>query len=114
MMAAPSMPQSHNLSSQLASSQSRTSSSSRKSDVSGRILNFITPNEFSDRLPTFSASQALQDLQASGPACISTGVSLLNALLSGDVSNNAETGGFERGKVTEIWGPKGAGKTALA
>ena len=26
----------------------------------------------------------------------------------------AGAGGFERGKVVELWGPKGAGKTAIA
>jgi RecA/RadA recombinase len=69
-----------------------------------------------------SAAQALQDLQHGKGRCISTGLPRLDVALSGvstvsrDASDGATTtsaGGVERGVVTEIWGPPGAGKTAL-
>ncbi|PMD47267.1 P-loop containing nucleoside triphosphate hydrolase protein [Hyaloscypha variabilis F] len=69
------------------------------------------------RMPTVSAAQALQDLKSSPTRCISTGLSLLDAFLqnrevvSSDVE--AQYGGVSRGKVTEVYGPPGVGKTAL-
>ena len=65
-----------------------------------------------DRLPTVSASQAFQDLQGDGASCLPIGLSSLDSRLSDSSSNGS--GGIERGKVTEIWGPTGAGKTGLA
>ncbi|GAB7348260.1 hypothetical protein MBLNU459_g6250t1 [Dothideomycetes sp. NU459] len=74
----------------------------------------------SHRLRTVSASEALQNLQARGPRLLSTGINKLDAILGGNdyhpdgPSVAASGGGLERGKVTEIWGPPGAGKTTLA
>ncbi|KAK3626296.1 hypothetical protein LTR56_019873 [Elasticomyces elasticus] len=65
----------------------------------------------SHRLPTVSASDALQELQTAGPETVSTTLPALDILLAG-VGTNI-TGGLGRGKTTEIWGPVGAGKTAL-
>lgn len=61
----------------------------------------------SDRLPTVSASEALLNLSdhEHGPSNVLTGVPDVDDAL-GD--------GFELGKVTELWGPVGAGKTAMA
>ena len=65
-----------------------------------------------DRLPTQSASQALLDLQTAASRAVSTGLSSLDRALAGDSTD--ETGGYERGKIAEIWGPSGSGKTTLA
>ena len=61
----------------------------------------------SDRLPTVSASEAFRDLSDDDhpPS---------NAYTEIDVLDDALGGGFETGKVTELWGPLGAGKTAIA
>jgi RecA/RadA recombinase len=64
-----------------------------------------------DRLPTVSAADALQALQEAGPEAIPSGLAALDDALRATGSKHA--GGFERGKVTELWGPVGAGKTAL-
>lgn len=67
-----------------------------------------------------SASEALLNLQARGPRAISTGLGQLDTLLGGNTYQSdglpdvATAGGLERGKVTEVWGPPGAGKTTLA
>ncbi|KAG0649187.1 rad55 [Hyphodiscus hymeniophilus] len=71
-----------------------------------------------DRLPTISAAQALTDLNTSPTRYISTGLRDLDALLQnrdpGSVlESDAFFGGVSRGKVTEVWGPPGVGKTAL-
>ena len=60
-----------------------------------------------DRLPTVSASEAFRDLSDDDhpPS---------NAYTEIDVLDDALGGGFECGKVTELWGPPGAGKTAIA
>lgn len=41
---------------------------------------------------------------------LNTGLTGLDKLLGGQ---NSELGGVSQGQVTEIWGPSGAGKTAL-
>ena len=70
-----------------------------------------------DRLPTVSAAQALQALEHSPTRCISTGLEQLDAVLQNrePVSAESETcyGGVSRGKITEVYGPPGVGKTAL-
>ncbi|CCD33944.1 hypothetical protein BofuT4_P051340.1 [Botrytis cinerea T4] len=71
------------------------------------------------RMPTVSAAQALQDLESSPTRCISTGLSLLDLALQNkdplQVSTSVDHnhGGIPRGKVTEIYGPPGVGKTTL-
>ncbi|TGO45196.1 hypothetical protein BOTNAR_0690g00040 [Botryotinia narcissicola] len=70
-------------------------------------------------MPTVSVAQALQDLGSSPTRCIPTGVANLDlALQSKDpmqVSTSADQihRGIPRGKVTEIYGPPGVGKTTL-
>ncbi len=71
-----------------------------------------------DRLPTVSAAQALNDLNTSSTRCISTGLKDLDALLQDHNPQTASEvdaffGGISRGKVMEVWGPPGVGKTAL-
>ena len=67
-----------------------------------------------DRLPTVSASQALQTLHARGSRAVSTGLSQLNRILSPQSPPGYNTtGGLKRGKITEIFGPSGVGKTAF-
>jgi len=70
-----------------------------------------------DRLPTVSASQALLKLKTGGPKAISTSLPRLDSLLLGQgVATQPSQdlkGGFSRGHVTEVYGPPGAGKTAL-
>lgn len=71
----------------------------------------------SDRMPTVSAAQALQDLRTSPTRCISTGLSLLDCMLQNREPAFADAeslpGGVSRGMMTEIYGPPGVGKTAI-
>lgn len=67
-----------------------------------------------DRLPTVSASQALQDFNARGSRTVSTGLTQLDKILSvPSPPGHGASGGYIRGKVTEIFGPSGAGKTSF-
>ncbi|KPM35607.1 hypothetical protein AK830_g10965 [Neonectria ditissima] len=70
-----------------------------------------------DRLPTISASQALDELRDDTSGLISTGLDDLDQALLGaaaiDSQGSARSGGVKRGQVTELWGPPGTGKTAL-
>ncbi|GAB7362991.1 hypothetical protein MBLNU230_g3286t1 [Neophaeotheca triangularis] len=77
----------------------------------------------SHRLPTVSASAALSQLTAANRASgVPTGLTGLDAFLVGggneaplsSATATAVGGGFERGKVFEVWGPSGAGKTGIA
>ncbi|KAF5027799.1 hypothetical protein F66182_98 [Fusarium sp. NRRL 66182] len=76
---------------------------------------FDTPG--THRLPTISASQALDELDSDASTHISTGVEGLDRALLGpafvDSQDSVLKGGVQRGQVTEIWGPPGTGKTAL-
>jgi len=75
----------------------------------GRIIShwIIIDLLATDRLPTVSASDAFRNLsddhQSPSNAC--------TEILGLD---DALGGGFECGRVTELWGPPGAGKTAIA
>ncbi len=81
-------------------------------------------------MPTVSAAEALDDLQSpngkDGKKKISTGLMGLDAALCGRRTLLAEEkpgggpgdaavggGGVERGKVTEVYGPPGVGKTVF-
>ncbi|KAK6705793.1 hypothetical protein SNK03_009626 [Fusarium graminearum] len=76
---------------------------------------FDTPS--THRLPTVSASQALDDLGCDASTHVSTGLEGLDRSLLGPVTIDSQDGtikgGVQRGQVTEIWGPPGSGKTAL-
>ncbi|KAF5605183.1 DNA repair rhp55 [Fusarium subglutinans] len=75
---------------------------------------FDTPG--THRLPTISASQALDELDNSASTHVSTGIEDLDRSLIANItadSQDTTKGGVQRGQVTEIWGPPGAGKTAL-
>ncbi|KAF4972636.1 hypothetical protein FSARC_784 [Fusarium sarcochroum] len=76
---------------------------------------FDTPG--THRLPTVSASQALDDLGNDASTHVSTGIEGLDRALIGTASVGSQDstlkGGVQRGQVTEIWGPPGTGKTAL-
>lgn len=64
-------------------------------------------------MPTVSAAQALY----APSRCISTSLPGLDSALQNrevaTVVDDILPGGFSRGKVTEIYGPPGVGKTAL-
>lgn len=68
-----------------------------------------------------SAAQALDDLDDDPSRCVSTGLRDLDAALAaGDDSGDGPRAGereratgVSRGQVTEVWGPPGAGKTAM-
>ena len=65
-----------------------------------------------DRLPTISASEALQNAAARMKG-IPTGVpNLDSALLPEEVDGSSR--GLPRGQITEVYGPPGVGKTSLA
>ncbi|KAF6224742.1 hypothetical protein HO133_009936 [Letharia lupina] len=70
------------------------------------------------RLPTVSASQALQNISSTPRRPIPTGLKSLDAFLQGreheDSSQTVPPVGIPRGEVTEIYGPPGVGKTTLA
>jgi hypothetical protein len=67
-----------------------------------------------DRLPTVSASQALHSFHARGARTVSTGITQLDKLLAPpSLPGHDVTGGYMRGKVTEIFGPSGVGKTSF-
>ncbi|KAF2836136.1 P-loop containing nucleoside triphosphate hydrolase protein [Patellaria atrata CBS 101060] len=71
----------------------------------------------SRRLPTVTASQVLENLKSQAPRAISTALERLDAILTGAAGNSYSTwgsgGGLTRGKVTEVYGPPGAGKTTF-
>ena len=61
-----------------------------------------------------SASQALEALHAKGSRTVRTGLSQLDGHLTPHgLPGRAVAGGYMRGKVTEIFGPPGVGKTAF-
>jgi len=74
------------------------------------ISSFDLPS--THRLPTVSAAQALQDLEGDASNAIPTGLAALDASLSPGLDNVGH-GGIQKGHVTELWGPPGAGKTAF-
>ncbi|KAI7267667.1 P-loop containing nucleoside triphosphate hydrolase protein [Hortaea werneckii] len=65
----------------------------------------------SHRLPTVSASAALQDLESYESNKDVDDSRSSDAKVSKDALQLP--GGFEKNRVTEVWGPSGAGKTAL-
>jgi hypothetical protein len=74
----------------------------------------IAIDSIKDRLPTVSASQALQNLSARGARIVPTGLKQLDKLLAPpSLPGQDTTGGYARGKVTEVYGPSGVGKTSL-
>ncbi|QDS69367.1 hypothetical protein FKW77_004317 [Venturia effusa] len=66
----------------------------------------------SHRLPTVSASAALQKLRDDAPKNISTGLPTLNAILA-NAKDGSKTGGLIPGQIVEVYGPPGVGKTAF-
>lgn len=74
-------------------------------------------NVYLDRLPTVSASAALQRLRDAAPNNISTGLPTLNTILAGQkrnhVSSGSKTGGLVPGQIIDVYGPPGVGKTAF-
>ncbi|KAK2021973.1 P-loop containing nucleoside triphosphate hydrolase protein [Colletotrichum zoysiae] len=78
------------------------------------ISSFDLPS--THRLPTVSAAEALEDLDGGVGRHISTGIARLDETLVSSFSrfdSGPARGGFQRGQVSEIWGPPGSGKTAL-
>lgn len=72
----------------------------------------------SDRLPTVSAAQALDDLDANVSRFVSTNLPDLDKALAASAASSstgeeANAGGIHKGHLTEIWGPPGVGKTAF-
>ncbi|KAI9768400.1 MAG: hypothetical protein M1835_006882 [Candelina submexicana] len=70
------------------------------------------------RLPTVSASQALQSIGSLKSRTISTGLKTVDGILQGRYTSQQVQrhgkGGLPRGHVTEVYGPPGVGKTAFA
>ncbi|KAI9761088.1 MAG: hypothetical protein M4579_001240 [Chaenotheca gracillima] len=82
-----------------------------------QTTNLSSPS--SHRLPTVSASQALQSLgSVSSRRAVPTGLARLDAILQDKdlkfKQDAAAQGGLSRGQVTEISGPSGVGTTAFA
>ncbi|PYH96577.1 hypothetical protein BO71DRAFT_428004, partial [Aspergillus ellipticus CBS 707.79] len=87
------------------------------------ILGLSSQMPDSDRVFSIPASQALHAstaFPASGTTAISTGLPALDEAISVSATDNlpdlddAESKGLPLGRVTEIFGPPGAGKTSLA
>ncbi|KAM4056935.1 rad51 domain-containing protein [Hirsutella rhossiliensis] len=80
------------------------------------ISSFDIPD--THRLPTIAASQALDELKHEPALALSTGLETLDKALGASASivsaGSSHRGGVKRGQVTELWGPPGTGKTALA
>ncbi|KAK3390232.1 hypothetical protein B0H63DRAFT_109383 [Podospora didyma] len=81
--------------------------------IHGRdVSSFDLPS--THRLPTVSAAQALNDFQGDQSNFVPTGLSSLDASLGAGLDTVVSSpGGIQKGHVTEIWGPPGAGKTAF-
>ncbi|KAH8195774.1 hypothetical protein TruAng_010048 [Truncatella angustata] len=79
------------------------------------IASFDLPS--THRLPTVSAADALEELDADPARFLATGLSDLDEALNPDLEdasqNASRPGGFQRGQVIEIWGPPGSGKTTF-
>ena len=61
-----------------------------------------------------SASAALQSIQQRGTRAVSTGLTQLNRILAPQgLPGHNVVGGLMRGKITEVYGPSGVGKTAF-
>ncbi|KAL1861277.1 hypothetical protein Daus18300_008952 [Diaporthe australafricana] len=79
------------------------------------VCSFDLPS--THRLPTVSAAQALEDLDANVSRFVSTNLPDLDKALAGGAASSPEeevsTGGIQKGHLTEIWGPPGVGKTAF-
>lgn len=67
-----------------------------KAKDEGSICNNVTEMAFDENPPRFSS-----------------GFEMLDAILGGDVGDTSTTGGFEWGRMTEIFGPNKSGKTEL-
>jgi hypothetical protein len=97
----------------MANADASLTSPSSRTQLYARTFCVITNNAL-DRLPTVSASQALQSFHARGARSVSTGLSQLDQLLTPpSLPGHDASGGYMRGKVTEIFGPSGVGKTAF-
>ncbi|GAP92814.2 putative RAD55 protein [Rosellinia necatrix] len=79
------------------------------------------------RLPTVSAAQAFDDLNAGSQQFVHTGLEALDRALGGasprfgngndgdgDGDGPRRSRGFRKGQVVEVWGPPASGKTAFA
>ena len=70
-----------------------------------------------DRMPTVSASDALNKLKTAPNISIATGLEHLDSAIQGNkvegTQDQSNLGGVKRGQVTEIWGPPGTGVTTL-
>ncbi|POS81116.1 hypothetical protein DHEL01_v200483 [Diaporthe helianthi] len=83
------------------------------------VCSFDLPS--THRLPTVSAAQAFEDLDANVSRFVSTNLpDLDNALAASAAASSssageegASAGGIHKGHLTEIWGPPGVGKTAF-
>lgn len=82
-----------------------------------RIERFDT-DTLLDRLPTVSAAQALEDLNGHGASFVPIGLPELDRALTVSTASAPsvpdQQGGLTKGQITEIWGPPGVGKTAVA
>ncbi|KAG6366443.1 hypothetical protein INS49_000620 [Diaporthe citri] len=80
------------------------------------VCSFDLPS--THRLPTVSAAQALEDLDANVSRFVSTNLPDLDKALAASAASSspreeANAGGIQKGHLTEIWGPPGVGKTAF-
>lgn len=70
-------------------------------------------------MPTVSAAQALDELEAGLSSVVSTGLPDLDRALTGTTASEPGGDGIHlkrgipKGQITELWGPPGVGKTAL-
>ena len=92
-------------------------SSSRESLAQHHVHPHSLTDVVKDRLPTVSASAALEELESDRNAYISCGLEGVDKVITGNTANDESSsfrGAVRRGQVTELWGPPGTGKTAFA
>lgn len=64
-------------------------------------------------MPAISASQALQSIVTASPTPISFGLESLDNATQYHALIEGSTSGLPRGRLTELFGPPGVGKTTL-
>lgn len=75
----------------------------------------LSAHNVADRLPTVSASQALQEIKIQAKKSISTGLKSLDQLFVPQHAQQSSLacGGLPLGRLTEVYGPPGIGKTTF-
>ena len=87
----------------------------RRVSVYAVIPSYLPAHGDVDRLPTVSASQALQEIRTKAKKSISTGLESLDQLFVPQLGRQSSPvfGGLPLGRLTEVYGPPGIGKSTF-